>query len=140
MTISITSALAALTLSAGVFAGQALAHTEWRFPPKGGAPYAVPHEHYKPAVRSNTMRKNMHRHGAIADVSAIVIAHHKPPYHDGLPRTPAPTVPQPDGKIKSGAATEWRAIPILIAAPATSIARDDRTLGRTLFPLKVTRM
>lgn len=45
MTSSITSALAALTLSAGMFAGQAQAHTEWRFPPKGGAPYAVPHTH-----------------------------------------------------------------------------------------------
>ena len=82
-------------------AGQAQAHTMWRFPPKGGARYAVPHEHYKPAVRSNTVRKHMHRHGAIAEASAIVIAHHKPPYHDGLPRTSPPTVPQPKKGGKS---------------------------------------
>ncbi len=44
MKISITSALAGLTLSAGLFAGQAQAHTEWRFPHKS-APYAVPHTH-----------------------------------------------------------------------------------------------
>jgi hypothetical protein len=95
MRISITSTLAALTLFAGMFAGQAQAHTMWRFPPKGGAPYVVPHEHYKPAVRSNSVRKHMHRHGAIADKPEIVIAHHKAPYHDGLPRTSPPTVPQP---------------------------------------------
>lgn len=101
MRISITSTLAALTLLAGMFAGQAQAHTMWRFPPKGGAPYVVPHEHYKPAVRSNSVRKHMHRHGAIADKPEIVIAHHKPPYHDGLPRTSPPTVPQPKKVGKS---------------------------------------
>jgi len=41
----IVLAFSAMALSAGVFAGQAQAHTEWRFPPKGGAPYAVPHTH-----------------------------------------------------------------------------------------------
>ncbi len=42
---TITLALSAIALSAGVFAGQAQAHTQWRFPPQGGAPYAVPHTH-----------------------------------------------------------------------------------------------
>jgi hypothetical protein len=37
--------LAAATLLVGTVAGQAQADTVWRFPPKGGAPYAVPHEH-----------------------------------------------------------------------------------------------
>lgn len=37
--------LAAATLFVGTVAGQAQADTVWRFPPKGGAPYAVPHEH-----------------------------------------------------------------------------------------------
>ncbi|MBR2537301.1 MAG: hypothetical protein IKE66_14625 [Hyphomicrobium sp.] len=103
MKISITSTLAALTLSAGMFAGQAQAHTMWRIPPKGGAPYAVPHEHYKPAVRSNSVRKHMHRQGAIAYKPEIVVAHHKSPYHDGLPRTSPPTVPQPKKVGKSAA-------------------------------------
>jgi hypothetical protein len=92
----IKAALVAVTLAASGAAAQA--HTVWRFPFKS-APYAVPHQHYKPAVRSNTVRN--HRHGAIADVSAIVIAHHKPPYHDGLPRTSPPTVPQPKKVGKS---------------------------------------
>lgn len=38
MTISVTSALAALKLSAGMFAGQAQAHRVWRFPPKAVRP------------------------------------------------------------------------------------------------------
>lgn len=37
--------LAAAALLVGTVAGQAQADTIWRFPPKGGAPYAVPHEH-----------------------------------------------------------------------------------------------
>lgn len=41
----IALALVAMALAAGVFAGQAQAHTEWRYPYKGGAPYAVPHTH-----------------------------------------------------------------------------------------------
>lgn len=99
----IKAALVAVTLAASGAAAQA--HTIWRFPFKS-APYAVPHQHYKPAVRSNTGRKHMHRHGAIADVSAIVIAHHKPPYHDGLPRTSPRTVPQPKkvGKLMTNVA------------------------------------
>ncbi|MGQ0673153.1 MAG: hypothetical protein ACT4N2_09785 [Hyphomicrobium sp.] len=43
---TITSALAAMTLTAGLFAGQAQAHTQLRFPYKS-APYAVPHTHPK---------------------------------------------------------------------------------------------
>jgi len=43
----------------------------------------------------------MHRHGAIADKPEIVIAHHKSPYRDGLPRTSPPTVPQPNNVGKS---------------------------------------
>jgi len=37
--------LATAALLVGTVAGQAQAETIWRFPPKGGAPYAVPHEH-----------------------------------------------------------------------------------------------
>jgi hypothetical protein len=44
MKTTITSALAVMTLTAGLFAGQAQAHTQWRFPHKS-APYAVPHTH-----------------------------------------------------------------------------------------------
>lgn len=96
----IKAALVAVTLAAS--GAVAHAHTVWRFPFKS-APYAVPHEHHKPAVRSNSVRKHMHRHGAIADKPEIVIAHHKSPYHDGLPRTSPPTVPQPKKVGKSAA-------------------------------------
>ncbi len=48
----IALALTAMALSAGVFAGQAQAHTEWRYPYKS-APYAVPHTH---ASGSYTLR------------------------------------------------------------------------------------
>lgn len=37
--------LAAAALLVGSVAGHAQADTIWRFPPKGGAPYAVPHDH-----------------------------------------------------------------------------------------------
>lgn len=43
--------LAAATLLVGTVAGQAQADTVWRFPPKGGAPYAVPHEHGSSVTR-----------------------------------------------------------------------------------------
>lgn len=42
---TIVLALGAMALAAGVFSGQAQAHTEWRFPPKGGAPYTSPQNH-----------------------------------------------------------------------------------------------
>ena len=101
-----TSALAAFTLLVGLSAGHAQAHTEFRFPFKS-APYAVPHTDNDSAtiapkkLKQKTLRKSQ-RSFAVND-AAIIVAHHKPGYHDGLPRTAAPTVPQPDSKIKSGA-------------------------------------
>jgi len=105
MKTTITSALAALTLVAGLSAGQAQAHTEWRYPFKG-APHAVPHTHNNSVttapkkLKQKALRKS--QRSFVVNDAAIVVAHHKPGYHDGLPRMPAPTVPQPDGKIKSG--------------------------------------
>lgn len=44
--------LVALTFAVAAFAGQAQAHTEWRFSFKGGTPpYAVPHTHSNEAYR-----------------------------------------------------------------------------------------
>ena len=119
--------LAAATLLVGTVAGQAQADTVWRFPPKGGAPYAVPHEHNERvtkawkstkqiskqkgqyaqdrhsnpslggragltprmrAVTGKASRPSLKISQALsADPSGIVVAHHKPGYHDGLPRT-----------------------------------------------------
>ena len=106
MKTTLTSALAALALVAGFSAGQAQAHTEFRFPFKG-APYAVPHTHNETTTSAQKKFKQRaarkYQRSFVVNDAAIVVAHHKPGYHDGLPRTPAPTVPQPDGKIKSGA-------------------------------------
>lgn len=71
--------------------GQAEANTVWVFPYKG-APYAVPHDHTKQAntplkLKKKAARENARDHQAAAN-EAIVIAHHKPGYHDGLPRMP----------------------------------------------------
>lgn len=44
MNTIIRSAITAVVLVAGYSAGQAQAHTVWRYPYKG-APYAVPHTH-----------------------------------------------------------------------------------------------
>ncbi len=106
MKTTLTSALAALTLVVGLSAGQAQAHTEWRYPYKG-APYAVPHGHNDSVtnapkkMKQKAARKS--QRSFVVNDAAIIVAHHKPGYHDGLPRTPAPKVPQTDDKIKSGA-------------------------------------
>jgi hypothetical protein len=49
--------LAAAALATGTLLGQAQAETVWRYPPKGGAPYAVPHEHTKPVAFSSEKQK-----------------------------------------------------------------------------------
>lgn len=106
MKTTLTSAFAALTFVAGISAGQAQAHTEWGFPFKGTL-YAVPHTDNGSAtiapkkLKQKALRKS--QRSFVVNRAAIVVAHHKPGYHDGLPRTPAPKVSQPDGKIKSGA-------------------------------------
>lgn len=79
----------------GLF-GQATANTVWVFPYKG-TPYAVPHDHGKQANTSLKTKKKAARENArdrFAADRAIVIAHHKPGYHDGLPRTPRSEEPE----------------------------------------------
>lgn len=87
-------ALAAVAMSSGI--GQAEANTVWVFPYKG-APYAVPHDHSKQANTPLKAQKKAIREKArdryVAN-EAIVIAHHKPGYHDGLPRTPRSEEPE----------------------------------------------
>jgi hypothetical protein len=60
--------LLAATFLVGTLAGQAQAETVWRFPPKGGAPYAVPHEHSVRVAPHQNTRKTVHTakraHGA----------------------------------------------------------------------------
>lgn len=91
--------VAALALSAVAMAGvvgQAEANTVWAFPYKG-APHAVRHDH---TIQANTplkLKKKAAREnarGRFAAGGAIVIAHHKPGYHDGLPRMPRSEEPE----------------------------------------------
>lgn len=64
------SALAALTLSVASFAGQAQAHTEWRFSFKGSTPpYAVPHEHN---VASQPYAKRVAGHVKAANKTRLI--------------------------------------------------------------------
>lgn len=75
---------AVVLLAAG---GQAAAHTLWAFPYKR-APYAMPHDHATPS-KTMMLRKTSAQEETPAERRGeIVIAHHKPPYHDGLPRMP----------------------------------------------------
>lgn len=80
---------AAVSVSA---AGQATANTIWTFPYKG-VPYAVPHDHAKRANSSSKIgRKVVHAQARVVAANqndgGTLVAHHKPPYHDGLPKPP----------------------------------------------------
>lgn len=89
----VAAAIAAVAMTSTV--NQATANTVWVFPYKG-APYAVPHDHGK-QVNTPVKTKKVVRQKArdrIAANEAIVIAHHKPGYHDGLPRTPRSEQPE----------------------------------------------
>lgn len=102
--------VAAAALVTGTLAGPAMAEAVWRYPYKG-TPYSVPHEHNEgvSSERKGPVSKPGHRHeqgstqdkrtresrGAAAKTSsvatpAVVLAHHKPGYHDGLPREGSP--------------------------------------------------
>jgi hypothetical protein len=89
----------ALALSAVAMAnvvGQAEANSVWAFPFKG-TPYAVPHDHTKQANTPLKLKKKAAGETArdrYAVSGAIVIAHHKPGYHDGLPRSPRSEEPE----------------------------------------------
>ena len=97
----VAAALAAVAMTGAV--NQATANTVWVYPYKG-TPYAVPHDHGKQAntplkTKKKTSRQNARDRFAVD--SAIVIAHHKPGYHDGLPRTPRSE--EPEGLYRSTA-------------------------------------
>lgn len=80
---SLASALAlAVTVA---IAGPAAANTIWAFPYKA-PPYSVPHDHAKRANKPAQLGSNART--ARQSGSAMTIAHHKPPYHDGLPKPP----------------------------------------------------
>lgn len=97
--------IGALVLGVAVVSGsigQAYANTVWAYPYKG-TPISVPHDHGKitrsaKTKKVTTMRSS--REGA-AISGTIVIAHHKPPYHDGLPRPPRGQ--QPDELLQATA-------------------------------------
>lgn len=75
----------ALAVAAAI-AGPAAANTIWALPYKA-PPYSVPHDHAKPTPAQ--VGRNGGEKRAAADAGAsMIIAHHKPPYHDGLPRPP----------------------------------------------------
>lgn len=87
------SKFAIVALVVGGIVGQAEARTVWHLPYKG-APYATtaPDRGDSAATIREGLRKQARKsqHSAVADNSAIVVAHHKPGYHDGLPRNPKP--------------------------------------------------
>lgn len=91
--------VAAVALTAVAMTGavsQATAKTVWVYPYKG-TPYAVPHEHAKQANTPLKAKKKATRENArdrFAADRTIAIAHHKPGYHDGLPRTPRSEEPE----------------------------------------------
>lgn len=67
-------------------AGPAAANTIWAFPYKA-PPYSVPHDHAKRANKPAQVGDNATR-ASRQSGSAMIIAHHKPPYHDGVPKPP----------------------------------------------------
>jgi hypothetical protein len=107
------TALVALTLTVG--GAPAQAHTIWRFPYKG-APYAVPHEHKGSVAvtgKAKSLLRRTYKRSSVVENPAIVVAHHKQPYHDGLPRTSGPRSPDTRRSGKTGADAD-------LTAPALS--------------------
>lgn len=92
----VAAALAAVAMTGAV--DQATANTVWVYK---GTPYAVPHDHGKQADTLKTKKKAAREKARdrFSASGAIVIAHHKPGYHDGLPRTPRSE--EPDGLPRS---------------------------------------
>ncbi|KAB2943553.1 MAG: hypothetical protein K8F92_08730 [Hyphomicrobium sp.] len=89
----VAAALAAVAMAGAV--NQATANTVWVYPYKG-TPYAVPHDHGKQAdtLKTNKKAAREKARDRFSASGAIVIAHHKPGYHDGLPRTPRSEEPE----------------------------------------------
>jgi hypothetical protein len=94
----ITPALVAMTFSVGAVASQAQAHTILHFQHKG-APYAVPHEDHQNSV---TASQSLWRLGKADSPTGMILAHHKPGYHDCTPNTKSPACPKPKGKARGG--------------------------------------
>lgn len=55
MKTTLSAAIAAVALAAGLSVGQAQAHTVIRYLPKSGIPYAVPHTHPKGEYKVRSM-------------------------------------------------------------------------------------
>lgn len=85
--ISNTSKIAALAVAAGILAGPVQASTVWHFPYKA-APFAMSHERLKPTAVKPQLRGKKHRDRAGLGDAGTTVAHHKPPYHGGTPRSP----------------------------------------------------
>lgn len=83
----LTSKLGLAAIVVGVAAAQAQAAHVTRFPNKG-APYAVPHGS-SVSTPPKPQAKRVSERG-----TAVILAHHKPPYHGtvgGAPKNPRPS-------------------------------------------------
>jgi hypothetical protein len=85
--IANTAKIAALAVAAGILAGPVQASTVWHFPYKA-APFAMSHERPKLKAINPKPRETKHRDRASVGSGGMAVAHHKPPYHNGVPKSP----------------------------------------------------
>lgn len=81
------SKIAAVAVAAGILAGPVQASTVWHFPYKA-APFAMSHERPKSTAINPKLQGTKHRDRAALLGAGTRVAHHKPPYHGGVPRSP----------------------------------------------------
>ncbi len=81
------SKISAIAVAAGILAGPVQASTVWHFPYKA-APFAMSHERPKSTAINPKLRGIKHRDRAALVGVSMTLAHHKPPYHGGVPRSP----------------------------------------------------
>lgn len=86
MTLNI-SKIAAVGVAAGILTGPVQASTVWHSPYKA-APFAMSHERPKSTAINPELPRAMHRGRAAHAGVGMTFAHHKPPYHGGVPRSP----------------------------------------------------
>ncbi|MGD9806807.1 MAG: hypothetical protein AB7U78_25795 [Hyphomicrobiaceae bacterium] len=82
-----TSKIAAVAVVSGILTGPAYASTVWHFPYKA-TPFAMSHESEKSTAINPNVRGTKHRDLAALAGVGMTLAHHKPPYHGGVPRSP----------------------------------------------------
>lgn len=87
MISNISKITTVVAVAAGILAGPVQASTVWHFPYKA-APFAMSHERPKLKAINPKLRGIKHRDRAVLVGAGMTVAHHKPPYHGGVPRSP----------------------------------------------------